>query len=124
MRRFLPFSAILGGATTVGAHEKMSAEDRSQLVAGFVDKMTTDLRTKNPDLAQGIRNWISVKQPAKDLPEGNERLLVELVTIEGQAKDGRVELSRIQLESVIVYIVKPEILAGANVEVKRPARDP
>ena len=35
-----------------------------------------------------------------------ERLAAELLTIELQAKDGKVDLSKIQFESVIVWVVK------------------
>jgi hypothetical protein len=35
-----------------------------------------------------------------------ERLYVELGTLELQAKDGKADLSKIQLESVIVWVVR------------------
>ena len=68
--------------------------------------MTTDMSAGNPELAQNIRNWFAVRQPGKPLSEGMERLAAELLTIELQAKDGKVDLSRIQLESMIVWVVK------------------
>ena len=40
------------------------------------------------------------------LSEGMERLNVELGTVEIQAKDGKADLSKVQLESVIVWVVK------------------
>ena len=80
--------------------------DRSAYVADFIDKMTTDLRAKNPELAQSIRTWFAVKAEGKPLSEGMERLNVELGAVEIQAKDGRADLSKVQLESVIVWVVK------------------
>jgi hypothetical protein len=35
-----------------------------------------------------------------------ERLYVELTAIDLQARDGKADLSKIQLENVIVYVVK------------------
>src|ERR1700692_2758357 len=81
-------------------------KEQSAYVAGFIDKMTTDLRAKNPQLAQDIRNWFAVKAEGKPLSEGMERLFIELAATEIQAKEGKVDLSKIQLESVIVWVVK------------------
>ena len=82
------------------------AAERSAYVADYVDKMTTDLRAKNEKMAIAIRDWFAVKQQGKPLSEGMERLTVELAAIEIQARDGKADLAKIQLESVIVYLVK------------------
>jgi hypothetical protein len=42
-----------------------------------------------------------------------ERLTIELAAIEIQAKEGRADLSKIQLESVIVYLVKQKFQPSA-----------
>ena len=110
--------SALAGATTISEYDSKSAAEKSACVANFIDKMTTDLRAKNPELAQSIRNWFAVKQPGKPLSEGMERLAAELLTIELQAKDSKVDLSKIQIESVIVWVVKqkfpPPAQAGKN----------
>jgi hypothetical protein len=72
----------------------------------FVEKMTADLGAKNPQLARNIRDWFSRKQDGKPFSAGLERLYVELGAVELQAKDGKADLSKIQLESVIVWVVK------------------
>jgi hypothetical protein len=75
--------------------------------------MTTDLRAKNEPLATDIRNWFAVKADGKPLSEGMERLFVELAAIDIQAKDGKADLSKIQLESVIVWVVKQKFAPQA-----------
>jgi hypothetical protein len=65
-------------ATTITEYEKMSSSARDDVVVNFIDKMTTDIRAKNPDLAVKIRNWFAVSPDDKRLPEGFERLVVEL----------------------------------------------
>ena len=42
----------------------------------------------------------------KPVSEGMEKLYVELTAAELQAKDGKADLSKIELESVIVWVVK------------------
>ena len=102
------------GATSIADYNRMSPHDGSELVAGFIDKMTTDIREKNPDLAVQIRNWFSVTPKGKELPGGFERLVVELLALDGLAKDGKADLSKIQIESVIVYIVKEKFMPAAQ----------
>jgi hypothetical protein len=81
-------------------------KEQSAYIADFIDKMTTDMRAKNEKLATDIRNWFAVKAEGKPTSEGAERLAVELAVIELQAKAGKADLSKIQLESVIVWVVK------------------
>lgn len=103
-------SATGAGATSVKDYNAKPAADRSALVANYIDKMTTDLRAKNPDMARDVRNWFTVKQAGKPLSEGMERLTVELGAIELQARDGKADLSKIQVESVIVWLVKQKFM--------------
>jgi uncharacterized protein (DUF3820 family) len=53
------------------------------------------------NLAQDMRNWFAVKPDGKPTSEGMERLYVEL-----QAREGKADLSKIQPESVILWVVK------------------
>ena len=107
MRFLLAFLALIPlQAMSLKDFNGKPAADRSAYVADFIDKMTTDLRAKNPDLAQNIRTWFAVKQPGKLLSDGMESLGVELGAVEIQAKEGKADLSKVQLESVIVWVVK------------------
>ena len=107
MRFLLAFLALIPiQAMSLKDFNARPAADRSAYVADFIDKMTTDLRAKNPELAQSIRTWFAEKPAGKTLSEGMERLNVELGAVEIQAKDGKADLSKVQLESVIVWVVK------------------
>jgi hypothetical protein len=107
VRFFLAFFVLMTAqAMSLKDFNAKLAADRSAYVADFIDKMTTDLRAKNPDLAQSIRTWFAEKPAGKTLSEGMERLNVELGAVEIQAKDGKADLSKVQLESIIVWVVK------------------
>ncbi len=101
-------------ALTCASAHAMSVQDfeaqpeaaQSSYVAGFIEKMTADIATTNPAMAQAIRDYFAVKQPGKPFSEGIERLYLQLAIVEGQAKQGRVDLSKVQLESMIVWVVK------------------
>jgi hypothetical protein len=102
----LLISAAGARATTLQDFDARTPAEQSATVANYIDKMTTDLRAKNPQLAGDIRNWFAVKAAGKPVSEGMERLYVELTAIDLQARDGKADLSKIQLENVIVYVVK------------------
>ena len=107
MKLFLAFFVLMTAqAMSLKDFNARPAPDRSAYVADFIDKMTTDLRAKNPELAQSIRTWFAEKPASKTLSEGMEHLNVELGAVEIQAKDGKADLSKVQLESVIVWVVK------------------
>ena len=99
-------ACAFAGATTVSDYERKPINERSAIVSAFIDKMTTDLHAQNPQMATDIRVWFTEKQAGKPLSEGAERLIIELGALDLRAKDGRADLSKIQLESVIVYVVK------------------
>ena len=73
---------------------------------GFLEKMTYDLGQKNPKLALDIKDYLVVKQQGKPFSEGLEKVSVELAAVENMAKQGKADLSKIQIESIIVYVVK------------------
>jgi hypothetical protein len=107
MRFFLAFFVLMTAqAMSLKDFNALPDREQSSYVATFIDKMTTDLRAKNPELAQNIRTWFARKRDDKPGSEGMERLFVELGALELQAKDGKADLSKIQLESVIVWVVK------------------
>ena len=107
MRFLLAFFVLMTAqAMSLKDFNAQPDKEQSAYVATFIDKMTTDLRAKNPELAQNIRTWFARKREDKPGSEGMERLYVELGALELQAKDGKADLSKIQLESVIVWVVK------------------
>jgi hypothetical protein len=55
----------------------------------FIDKMTTHIPEKNPDLAVKIRNWFAVTPAGREFPEGFERLAVEIGALQGRERRER-----------------------------------
>jgi soluble cytochrome b562 len=107
MKLFLAFFALMTAqAMSLKDFNTKPTHDRSVYVVDFIEKMTADLGAKNPQLAQDIRDWFSRKQEGKPFSEGLERLYVELGALEIMAHDGKVDLTKIQVEGVIVKVVK------------------
>ena len=107
MKLFLAFFVLMTAqAMSLKDFNTKPTHDQSVYVVDFIEKMTADLGAKNPQLAQDIRDWFSRKQEGKPFSEGLERLYVELGALEILAHDGKVDLTKIQVEGVIVKVVK------------------
>ena len=68
MRFLLAFLALIPlQAMSLKDFNAKSDKEQAVYVGDFIDKMTTDLRAKNPELAQNIRSWFadnSIPEPA------------------------------------------------------------
>jgi hypothetical protein len=107
MRFLLAFLALIPiQAMSLKDFDAKPDHDQAVYVVNFIETMTNDLGAKNPQLAQAIRNWFSQKAEGKPTSAGMERLYVELGALESLAHDGKVDLSKIQVEGVIVKVVK------------------
>jgi soluble cytochrome b562 len=107
MKLFLAFFVLMTAqAMSLKDFNTKPTHDQSVYVVDFIEKMTGDLGAKNPQLGQAIRDWFSHKQEGKPFSEGLERLYVELGALEILAHDGKVDLTKIQVEGVIVKVVK------------------
>jgi hypothetical protein len=107
MKLFLAFFVLMTAqAMSLKDFNTKPAHEQSVYVVDFIEKMTADLGAKNPQLAQDIRDWFSRKQDGKPFSAGLERLYVELGALEILAHDGKVDLTKIQVEGVIVKVVK------------------
>ncbi len=93
-------------AKSVREFDALSPSDQSEYMITFLEKMTSDLGQKNPKLAQDIKDYFVRKQPGKPFSEGLEKVYVELASVETLAKDGKADLSKVQVESIVVYVVK------------------
>jgi hypothetical protein len=68
--------------------------------------MTGDIGRHNPQLARNIHDYFFTKQAGQPFAEGLENLSLELAALDSVAKDGKIDLSKIQIEGVIVKVVK------------------
>jgi hypothetical protein len=93
-------------AMSLTEFEAKPSHDQSVYVVNFIEKFTADLYAKNPKLAQAIRDWFSREQAGKPFSEGLEKLTVEQTALDLLAREGKVDLSKIQIEGVIVKVIK------------------
>jgi hypothetical protein len=92
----------------------MSASGQASYLTDFVEHMTADIGRSNPDLAQEIRDYFTVKHAGKPVSDGVERVVVELAALDKTAKTGKADLSNIQIESIVVWVVKQKFPPPAH----------
>jgi hypothetical protein len=102
----LSFLMFPARAMSLTEFEAKPTHDRATYVVDFVEKSTAGLYEKNPQMAQAIRNWFSKVQDGKPFSEGIEKLGVELTALDLLGKEGKADLSKIQVEGVIVKVIK------------------
>jgi hypothetical protein len=93
-------------AKSVQEFEAMSHHAQAEYTVSFLEKMTFDLREKNPKLAQDIKDYFVRKQADSEMSDGFEDFQAALGAVDDLAKKGQADLSKLQVESVIVYVVK------------------
>ena len=108
MRLLLAFALALipMQAMSLKDFEAKPGPEQDAYISNFIEKMTNGLSAKNPDLGKSIRNWFVHKPEGKRFSEGVEKLFIELTAIDLRAKDGKADLSKIELESVIMWVTK------------------
>jgi soluble cytochrome b562 len=102
----LVLCAVPAHAMSVQEWRAEPEAQQSAYVVDYIEKMTADIGTSNPDMSQAIRNYFSETTNGKPFSEGIETLYVEIGALENRAEAGRVDLSKVELESVIVWVVK------------------
>ena len=101
-------------AKSVQDYESMRPADQSAYLINYLDKMISDIGQKNPALAQQIKDYFFVSPPGKPDPEGLFKFHVELAAVDNVAKEGKADLSKIDIETLVVSVVKQKFAPPAK----------
>jgi hypothetical protein len=94
-------------ALSITDFEALPGDQQSAYIANFIEKMTADIGAKNPKLMQDIRYYFYHRDgDGKTVAEGTDRVVAEQTALDLLAKDGKVDLSKIQIEGVVVKVMK------------------
>jgi hypothetical protein len=93
-------------AKSIHDFEAMPVVDQSAYIASFVDKMTSDVQAQNAALASQMHSFFYTQQSGKPMSEGLEKIGIELAALDRMAQEGRADLTKVQIEQVIVLVTK------------------
>jgi soluble cytochrome b562 len=101
-------------AKSVKDYEAMPAHDQSEYVVSYLEKMTYEIGKTNPALAKQIKDYFVVTPTGKEFPDGIDKFEVELSALDALAKKGKADLSSVQVESILVWVVKQKFPPEKN----------
>jgi len=93
-------------ARSVSEWEIMPRREATAYVVGVIGKMVADLAQPNPALAAALKEFFVRPAPARDVSEGLLKFYVEVSALDMLAGTGKLDPDRIQVEGVIVKLVK------------------
>lgn len=113
LRNALAFFAFACGflsanAMSVKDFEALPQPAQAEYVVSFLEKMTYQIGQQNPALAASIKDFYVRQQPGKTFSEGMEKLEIELAVIDQAARAGNADLSKIQIEGVVVGVTRQQ----------------
>lgn len=95
------------GAISLKDWEKKSNADQLSYLGFCVVGLAAEVAKTDPALAFKIKNWYSEKPAGHNYSDGMNALLARILQLEDQAKEGKADLSKFQVED-IVYSVTAE----------------
>jgi hypothetical protein len=98
--------AVPARATSIREFEAMPPAKQSQFLVRFLEKMTADIGQQNPALASQIKAYYVTPRPGQPFADGMGRISRELAYLDAMAKQGKADLSQIQIEGVVVSLTK------------------
>ena len=105
------FTSLCAAATPVSAmsvraFDALSGPAQGKFVADYVLNVKMGLAQTNPAFAQSVWDYFVKDVPGKTTSQGLEDMLVQELVIDKLAKQGKADPSKIEIESVINYVIK------------------
>lgn len=91
-----------------------SDHDQAMYLSDYVFKMRNDLASKNPEMAQAVWEYFIRKPAGKSISEGMEAFLVQELHVDALVKEGKADPAKVQIEGLIVYVVKQKFQPRAT----------
>lgn len=96
--------ALSAQTLSVKDWDKKSDTDQLNYLGLCVAGLTADVAKTDPALAQKIKSWYSDKRPGQTYTDGTSALLTRLFQLVKEGKEGKADLSRIEVEDVVYRV--------------------
>ena len=103
--------ASIAHATTLQEFQAKSPEAQGQVVSSFVSALADKQMAQNPQLGRAIVAYFAHSPNDHEPPPGVADLMVQVLAADRLAKQGKADLSKIQVEAMIVYVVREHFKA-------------
>lgn len=103
----VPFSA---SAMSVREYETETKQQQADFVAREIDKIVSDVGKVNPVLSKVIHDYFYVIPKGRPESPGLIAFGAELAAVENLAEKGKLDLDKVQIEGILLDIVKTDVL--------------
>jgi len=114
----LPFQA---SALSVRQYESQSKTQRAETVATAIDKIVADVDRVNPTLSKTIHEYFYVIPQGQPGTPGLIAFGTELVAVENRADQGKLDLDKVQIEGILLDVVKTGVIKKQPPKDKQPS---
>jgi len=98
--------ATLAHATTLQEFQAQSPEAQGRFISRAVNVLATKVQAQNPQLGRAIVEYFANAPHEHEPSPGIADLMVQVMAAERLATEGKADLSKIQVESMIAYVVR------------------
>lgn len=113
----LPFPAA---ALSVRQYESKTQEQRVDFLSSAIAKIVADVATVNPALSKSIYDYFHVIPQGHPESPGLIAFAGELLAVENMADKGKVDLDKVQIEGILLDIVKTDVVAKQKSKTDTP----
>lgn len=103
--------ATLAQATTLREFRAQTPAAQGRFVADYVNVLATKVQAQDPKLGRAIVQYFADAPSGETTPPGIGDFMVQVFAAERLAKEGKADLSKIQVESMIAYVVRQHFKA-------------
>ena len=112
---------IPAAALSVSEFDSKTRDQQTEFLVKAVDKIVADVARVNPALSRAIHDYFDVTPPGKNGPPGMIAFAGELGAVEDLADKGKMDLKKVQIEGILLDIVKTDVVAKQKPKPDAPA---
>lgn len=114
----LPFQA---SAMSVRQYESATKQQQADFVANQIDKIVLDAAKVNPVLSKAIHDYFYLIPKGQPESPGLIAFGGALAAVEDSAAQGKLDLDKVQIEGILLGIIKRDVLAKQKPKNDAPA---
>jgi hypothetical protein len=117
---FMLMASFSAYALSVNQYESETKEQRADFVAGEIDKIVADVAKTNPALSKAIHDYFYVIPEGQPESPGLIAFGAELVVVHNLAEKGKLDLDKVQIEGILLEIIKLDVVPNQKSKDKQP----
>jgi hypothetical protein len=98
------------GHMSIADFNKLSPDDQGIYVTKCIKRIVAEVSTKHPALAQAINDYFFIKQQGTNTSQGGIAFAGAIEARNDMATQGLVDLDREQVASVVLAVIKKEVM--------------